>query len=205
MSKLIVIVGITGNQGGSVANVFLQAPGWRIRGLTRDTNSPASQSLSAKGVEMVTADLHDPQSLKDVFQDANLVFSVTDFWMPYLNPANQARAKELGKSIGQFAYELELEQGKNIADAVASVADGLDDVGFVASTLSHARKCSKGKYTELWHFDSKADVFPDYVDEKYPQLAKKTSYLQTGYFMTSWKILPGQWLAKVSSTSPAPI
>lgn len=148
---------------------------------------------------MKATDLHDPESMKDVFKGANLIFSVTDFWMPYLNPTNQVRAKEQGKSIGQYAYELEVEQGKNIVDAVSKVVDGLDDVGFVASTLSHARKRSNGRYTELWHFDSKADVFPDYVEGRYPELAKKTSYLQTGYFMSSWKILPSQWLAKVSA------
>lgn len=134
---------------------------------------------------MVTADLHDPSSLEHAFDGANLVFSVTDFWMPYLDPKNQARAKKLGKSIGRYAYELEYEQGKNIADAVARVADGLDEVGFIASTLSNARKCSKGKYQELYHFDSKADIFPDYLQVRHPELAKKTSYLHTGYFMAS--------------------
>ena len=196
MAKLIIIIGITGNQGGSVASSFLKDPEWRIRGLTRNSQSEASQALSAQGVEIVQGDLHDPASLKEVFKGANLVFSVTDFWKPYFNPANQARAKEQGKSIGQYAYELELEQGKNIADAVAREVDGLDEVGFIASTLCSARKSSNGKYKELWHFDSKADVFPTYVHEKYPELAKKTSYLHTGYFFTSWQFLPGRWLQR---------
>lgn len=201
MTKLVVIIGITGNQGGSVASTFLQDPEWRIRGLTRDPQSSTAQALSSKGIEIVQADLHDPSSLVNVFKGANLVFSVTDFWKPCFVPANQARAKELGKSIGQYAYELELEQGKNIADAVAKEVDSLDNVGFVASTLCNARKSSNGKYQELWHFDGKADVFPDYVEEKYPELAKKTSYLHTGYFYTSWQILPGRWFAKLPDNS----
>ena len=146
---------------------------------------------------MVQADLHDPSSLADVFKGANLIFSVTDFWKPFFDPANQERAKQQGKSIGRYAYELELEQGKNITDAVARVADALDDVGFIASTLCNARESSNGKYEELWHFDSKADVFPTYVQEKYQELAKKTSYLHTGYFFTSWRYTPGRWFAKV--------
>lgn len=198
MTKLIVIIGITGNQGGSVARTFLNDPSWRIRGLTRDTQSSASLALSAQGIEMVRADLHDPSSLKDVFKGANLVFSVTDFWKPYFDPSNRARAAAQGKSIGQYAYELELEQGKNVVDAVAREVDGLDDVGLIASTLCNARQTSGGKYKELWHFDGKADVFPAYLKEKYPELAKKTSYLHTGYFFTSWQILPGRWFAKVS-------
>lgn len=197
MSKLVVIIGITGNQGGSVANAFLQDPEWRVRGLSRNLDSEQSKSLIGRGVEMVKVELHDPQSLQNVFKGANLVFSVTDFWEPFLDPAKNALAKEQGKLNGQLAYELELEQGKNIADAVAREVEGLDEVGFVASTLCNAKKSSNGKYTQLWHFDSKAEAFPEYVDEKYPELARKTSYLHTGYFFTSWRYLPGRWFAKV--------
>jgi hypothetical protein len=185
-------------QGGSVANVFLQDSQWRIRGLTRDTASPASRALAAQNVEMVSANLHDPESLATAFQGANLIFSVTDFWKPFFTPANHAKAHELNKSIGEYAYDLEVQQGKNIADAAAELVEGLDEVGFIVSTLSNARKCSKGKYKEVWHFNSKADVFPDYLEEKYPKLAAKTSYLQTGYFMTSWKLAPGNYVGKVS-------
>jgi hypothetical protein len=199
MSKLVVVIGITGNQGGSVASTFLQQQGWRVRGLTRNTQSEASQSLTSRGVEMVQANLHDPESLKDVFKGANLVFSVTDYWAPYFDPVNHARAKEEGKPNGQIAYEIEIEQGKNIADAVAREVDGLDDVGFIASTLCSAKNSSKGEYTDLWHFDSKADVFPKYVEETHAQLARKTSYIHAGYFFWSWRFLPGRWFAKVLS------
>lgn len=146
---------------------------------------------------MVQADLHDPSSLTTAFQGANLIFSVTDFWTPFFTPSNAARAAELGVPIGKYAYELEAEQGRNIVDAVAKVVAGLDAVGFVASTLCNARESSGGKYSELWHFDSKADVFPAYVKEKYPELAEKTSYLHTGYFYTSWRYMPNRWFAKV--------
>jgi uncharacterized protein YbjT (DUF2867 family) len=83
MPKLIVIIGITGNQGGSVADAFIDDPAWRLRGISRDVQSAASQSWSDKGVEMVQANLHDPESLKHVFKGANVVFSVTDFWKPF--------------------------------------------------------------------------------------------------------------------------
>ena len=32
-------------QGASVADVFLNEPNWRIRGLTRDTSKPTTQAL----------------------------------------------------------------------------------------------------------------------------------------------------------------
>lgn len=147
---------------------------------------------------MVQADLHDPSTLIPAFKGATLIFSVTDFWAPFFNPVNQQNAADLGISIGEYAYRLELEQGKNIADAAAdpSVLHGLDKTGFIASTLSSARECSKGKYTKLWHFDSKADVFPNYVEEKHPELAKKMSCMQTGYFMSSWRYNPRWWPGK---------
>ncbi|KAF3046846.1 hypothetical protein E8E11_009581 [Didymella keratinophila] len=203
MTRLIVIIGITGNQGGSVARTFLNDPSWRIRGLTRDTQSSASLALSAQGIDMVQANLDDPPSLADVFKSANLVFSVTNFWKPYFDPANRARAAAQGKPIGQYACELEIDQGKNIVDAIAREVDGLDDVGLIANTLCNARESSGGKYKELWHFDGKAEVFPKYLKNNYPALAKKTSYLHTGYFFTSWQILPGWWFAKMQfPTSP---
>jgi hypothetical protein len=126
---------------------------------------------------------------------------VTDFWKPFFNPVNQAHAEEQGKSIGQYAYELEFEQGKNIVDAVAREVHSLDDVGFIASTLCSAKELSKGKYQELYHFDSKANVFPTYLQDKYPALAHKTSYLHTGYFFTSWRFMSGRWFAKVKPLS----
>ena len=185
-------------QGGSVAKVFLKDPKWRIRGITRDPGSDTSNALANKGVEMVQADLHDPSTLFQAFKGANLIFSVTDFWKPFFNPVNIERAKREGISICQLCYNLEYEQGKNTADAAAhpDVLARLDETGLVASTLSSARECSKGKYKELYHFDSKADIFPAYLGTEHPELAKKTSYLQTGYFMTSWRYMPRKWPGK---------
>jgi hypothetical protein len=149
---------------------------------------------------MVQADLHDPSTLVPAFKGANVIFSVTDFWKPFFNPVNIERAKREGISIGKLAYNLEYDQGKNICDAAAhpEVLAGLDSTGLVASTLSSARDCSKGQYTELYHFDSKADIFPTYVEKHHAELAKKTTYLQTGYFMLSWHYMPHKWPGKQS-------
>lgn len=82
MAKLVVIVGVTGNQGGSVAARFLQDPTYRIRGLTRDPSSPRAQSLATQGVEIVRADLDDASTLAPAFAGASLIFSVTNYWSP---------------------------------------------------------------------------------------------------------------------------
>jgi hypothetical protein len=195
--KLVVVVGATGNQGGSVARRFLQDPQYVVRGLTRDPSSAAAKELAALGADMVQADLDDVKSLEAAFAGANVIFSVTNYWEPFFRPDCRANAKELGVTCRRYAYDVEYQQGKNIADAAATVVDSLDDNGLLASTLSHSGKCSKGKYKDLYHFDAKADVFPDYVAAAHPRLAAKMSCIQTGFFTTSHRILPSAYFKKV--------
>lgn len=196
--KIICVIGATGNQGGSVARRFLEA-GFRVRGLTRDTSSPAAQKLATDGIEVMEADLDDLESLKPALKGVNVIFSVTNYWEPFFRPDCRQKASGLGISPARFAYDVEYQQGKNIADAAAATCDSLDTNGFLVSTLSHAAKSSQGKFTELYHFDSKADIFPFYVKENYPELAAKMSCIQTGYFYTSFNILPESYFRKASN------
>ncbi|CCC05615.1 unnamed protein product [Sordaria macrospora k-hell] len=73
--KIIVVIGATGSQGGSVVSRFLQNPSFRIRALTRSPTSPTSQSLSSKGVEVVSADVSDPSTLGPAFTNAYAIFA----------------------------------------------------------------------------------------------------------------------------------
>jgi hypothetical protein len=198
MPKLICIVGVTGNQGGSVAQRFLKDSNYRVRGLTRDSSSPAAQTLARQGVEIVHADLDDVESLVKAFEGANVIFGVTNYWEPFFRPDCRQKAAENGISCRRYAYEVEAQQGKNIAVAAATVVDGLDKNGFIASTLSHAGKCSQGKFKELYHFDAKADIFPHYVRVQSPKLAAKMSCVQTGYFTSSYKLAKWAYFSKVS-------
>ncbi|PYH36896.1 NmrA-like family protein [Aspergillus neoniger CBS 115656] len=179
-TKTLVIVGVTGNQGHSIATRFLHDPTYHIIGLTRNPTSPTAQSLSAQGITILAADLNDPSTLTPAFRGANLIFS----------------AAERGISCRRYAYEVEVQQGKNIADAAAATVDSLDENGFVVSTLSYAAECSRGRVGELYHFDAKAEVFPNYVRERYPALAGKMSCVQTGFFMTSYRLVPGAYFTK---------
>lgn len=188
--KLLVVIGITGNQGGSVARTFLNDSDmrskYRLRGISRNSSSRQSQELAAQGVEMVSADLHDPLSLLKAFEGAYAIFSVTDFWAPYFDESNQAKAQAQRKHIGQLAYELEYEQGRNIVDAAAQVR-GLERL--VVSMLSSTRTSSNGRYDKIWHFDSKADMII-YMKSTYPVLASKMSELNMGVFFQAWKFVP---------------
>ncbi|KXX82517.1 NmrA-like family domain-containing protein 1 [Madurella mycetomatis] len=181
--KLVVVVGATGNQGGSVARRFLRDPRYAVRGLTRSTTSPVALELAALGAEMVAAELEDVKSLEAAFAGANVIFSVTNYWEPFFRPDCRAKAQELGVTCRRYAYDVEYRQGKNIADAAATAVDTLDDNGFLASTLSHAGKCT--------------DIFPNYVVATHPALAAKMSCIQTGFFTSSHRILPDSYFKKL--------
>ncbi|OBT97919.2 hypothetical protein VE01_03870 [Pseudogymnoascus verrucosus] len=198
MTKLICIIGITGNQGGSVARRFLLDPTYRVRGITRNPASPAAQSLSSLGVEIVFGDLDDVDTLIPAFAGAHLIFSVTNYWEPFFRPDCRSKAAELGIGCRKYAYEVEVRQGRNIADAAVRTVETLGENGFIASTLSHAGVCSGGAFGELYHFDGKAEVFPGYVGERWGELGGKMSCVQTGYFMSSYKLLPDAYLGKQS-------
>ncbi|TGJ81569.1 hypothetical protein E0Z10_g7191 [Xylaria hypoxylon] len=162
MPKLICVIGVTGNQGGSVAQRFLKDPNYKVRGLTRDPASEKARQLAAQGIEIVQAELNDVQSLVDAFKGASLIFSVTQYWEPFFRPDCRQEAEAQGISCRKYAYDVEYQQGRNIADAAATAVDSLEPNGFLISTLSHAGKCSRGAIKEAYHFDSKADVFPPY-------------------------------------------
>jgi hypothetical protein len=82
MSKLLVVVGATGGQGGSVLKAMREHSrhSFKIRGITRNTNSGKAKALSAQGIEMVAADLNDESSLVQAFQGASAIFAVKDFY-----------------------------------------------------------------------------------------------------------------------------
>ncbi|KAF2652740.1 NAD(P)-binding protein [Lophiostoma macrostomum CBS 122681] len=187
-TKTIAIIGITGNQGSSVADVFLSTPGWHVRGLTRNPTSPSAQSFASKGAEIVRGDLDDPSSLKSAFAGAHAIFGNTDFWVNFGNPATHEEAAKRGVTPNEIAFEKEVEQGKRLIDVVAelSAAEGAVLERFVVSTLSDSRGISGGKVRFNLHFDAKAAQIA-YLKEKYPKLWGKTSRLQLGMYATNWK------------------
>ncbi|KAF7622862.1 putative hscarg dehydrogenase [Aspergillus flavus] len=179
-TKLLVVLGATGNQGGSVIRSFLADPTWQIRGLTRNTSSVKAQSLREQGVEIIQADLDDIVSLESAFQGATAIFSVTDFWNAFATIAPNSEIEDQSKI--RRTYEYELQQGKNVFDAAAKI-DTLERLVF--SSLSDASKWSKGKYTRVLHFEAKAHAV-DYGRETYPELWKKTSVVQVGWYLSNF-------------------
>ncbi|KAF4976371.1 hypothetical protein FZEAL_6947 [Fusarium zealandicum] len=184
-SKLIVVIGATGNQGGSVASTFLDEPGWKVRALTRNTTSTKAQALAARGAEVVQADIDTPATLSKAFQGADAIFAVSDFWGLYGDPANKDKPKP-GQLLNEWACEHETQQLKNIIDEVAKVPN-LER--FILSSLPDPAKWSKGTYTHVYHFNSKANA-AEYGRETYPDLWKKTSIYLAGLFLSNYILSP---------------
>ena len=181
--KTIAVVGATGIQGSSVVRTFLTLPNWHVRGLTRNPTSEKATELSSLGVEMVQADLDDKASLETAFSGAHAIFLNTDFWHPYrkllatgTNPVQSAKQ----------AFELEVNHGKNAA-TVATRVPTLER--FIYSALGPMKAASGGKYPHSNHWETKASIV-EYIQAEQPELAKKTSYIYIGAYITNPFLYP---------------
>src|SRR5260370_42140542 len=75
--RTILITGVTGNQGGAVAQA-LQGTGFHLRGLTRTPDSERAAALARRGVDVVKGDLDDEVTLRRALAGAWGVFGVQD-------------------------------------------------------------------------------------------------------------------------------
>jgi uncharacterized protein YbjT (DUF2867 family) len=73
--RTILITGVTGNQGGAVAQA-LRGVGFHLRGLTRKPDSPPAAALARQGIDIVKGDLDDEASLRRALAGAWGVFGV---------------------------------------------------------------------------------------------------------------------------------
>lgn len=164
MSKLIVVVGATGTQGGSVVDALLQDPTYRVRGLTRNPDSDTAKTLKMKGAEITAANLNDKDSLIKAFEGANVIFAVTNFFEP---------AMQLGVEEGK---KVEFSQASNMIKA-AKETSTLEH--FIWSTLPNSGTLSKGKFNVPF-FENKSLV-DDYIRQDKEFLAKTTFAYLTFY------------------------
>jgi uncharacterized protein YbjT (DUF2867 family) len=163
--KIIAVIGATGMQGGGLARALVgDSPGpFKARAVSRSTNSDKAKALMALGVEVVTADLDDVESVKRAFSGAHGAFCVTNFW-EHLSP------------------EKETVQAKNLATAAKHA--GLRHV--IWSTLEDTRgwmalsdqrmPTLMGKY-KVPHFDAKGEANKFFID-----LGVPTTFLLTSFY-----------------------
>ena len=178
-----------------MAQSFLKLPGWTVRGITRKPSSAKAQELARQGVQIVQADLDDPDSLTSAFKGANAIFAVTDFWQFVQDPAAQETAELQGISLNEACFLKEVQQGKNLFDAAARVVSTNELENMVFSSLADTRTISKGKYKWSYHFEGKGKIV-QYLEDKaqaeatYKSLWERTSYVQIGFYLDNWKKNP---------------
>ena len=76
-APLVVVVGATGTQGGSVIKALAESDKpYRIRGLTRDTSKPAALKLKAQGAELISVSIsvENGDMVQKAFEGANIAF-----------------------------------------------------------------------------------------------------------------------------------
>src|SRR6476646_3306542 len=127
-SKLVLVTGATGQQGGAVVEALLTR-GHHVRALTRNPASPAANRLRERGVEIAVGDFTDRDSLVRAARGADAVYAMS-------TPYEQSAEKETA-------------QGMTVADAAkaAGVAH------FVYSSVASANRA-----TGIRHFDGKYAV-----------------------------------------------
>jgi hypothetical protein len=162
-----------------VAETYLTNPEWTVRGLCRDPSTPSARFISSLGIEVVKGDFDDSASILSAVQGANFIFASTDFWTIYRDPRSRSKVP-LNQTLNEYAYETEIQQGKNIAHAVATLVDNGLEI-FVLSVLADVKGISRSKYTWVYHYDSRA-VIEEYIKMKLPRLETKTSYYVPGGF-----------------------
>ena len=79
MSKLVVISGATGQQGGATLRA-LAGKGFNIRAITRTPDSDAAKALKTQGAEVVKADLDDEASVRAALKGAWGAYAVQNTW-----------------------------------------------------------------------------------------------------------------------------
>jgi uncharacterized protein YbjT (DUF2867 family) len=126
--RTIVISGATGKQGGAVIRA-LTGKGFRLRAMTRKTDSAAALALAAAGVELVRGDLDDAASLEAALTGAWGTLAVQNTW--------------------EAGVEKEEEQGKRFA----TIARKAGVQHFVYQSVGSAHR-----HTGIPHFDNKARI-----------------------------------------------
>ncbi|KZP07180.1 NAD(P)-binding protein [Athelia psychrophila] len=169
MSRIVAVFGATGTQGSSVVNALLQDRTFAPRAITRNPSSDAAKALAARGVEVVTGDLWDKESIRKAVAGCEAVFGVTDFGDP---------------SIMQGNARGEIIQGKLLIDAAKDAGVKF----FVWSSLPNGTEVSKGKYTGVAQFDGKVEV-EEYL--KASGLPAATAC--TGWFVENILKVPGMF------------
>lgn len=167
MGKIVTVVGATGSQGGSVVQALLEDSSYSIRAITRNSKSDAAKSLASKGVEVVEADINNPESLQTAFAGSYAIFAVTNFFETF-------QSDTIEKSM-----EVETKLGISLAKAAADT-ESLQH--YVWSSLPNSKKVAGGK-TFVPYYESKNEI--DRYIQSIPHLWAKATIVWFGWYGTN--------------------
>jgi uncharacterized protein YbjT (DUF2867 family) len=136
--QTILITGVTGQQGGAVAQA-LQGAGFHLRGLTRKPDSDRAVALVRRGVEIVKGDLDDEATLRLALAGVWGVLAV--------------------QTAGEAGVETEEAQGKRLA----TLAREACVEHYVYTSVGSA-----DKRTGIPHFDNKWRIEETVRDLRFP-------------------------------------
>ncbi|KAJ6535771.1 NAD(P)-binding protein, partial [Mycena capillaripes] len=169
-APLVAIVGITGKQGGSVARALIDSDKkYRIRGFTRDAQTPVATAFAALGVELIAVSLTvgNEDGVRKAFAGSDIVFAMTQF-------------------ESHMSKDQEIAEGKVMVDAALAagvslfVWSGLESLTALSTGRLSFTDLSAGRLSLVAFFDSKAAV-SDYARASGVPLA----IVQAGYYASN--------------------
>ncbi len=182
-TRIIAIIGATGQQGGGLARTILADPGtgFAARALTRNPGSERARALAALGADVVEADLDDEASLRAAFDGAYGAYVVTDYFSASVPDVPALSSQE----AGQNRARRELARAANAARAARET--GLRHViwSTAEDTRPHFNRTGSSiPYTEggfaTPHLDAKAEANAFFTGLRVP-----TTFLQAAYHYES--------------------
>ncbi|MFE9426967.1 NmrA family NAD(P)-binding protein [Kitasatospora sp. NPDC006697] len=166
------VLGATGGQGSAVVDALLRR-GEAVRAVVRDAGAPRARALAARGVEVVTGDLLDRESLAAAFRGVRAAFAVT-------TPFERGPAQEVA-------------QGEAIV--AAARAAGLP-------FLVLASVASADRHTGIPHFESKARIEAVLADSGLPSAVVAPTYFYDNVLGSAVDIADGVMPLAVPADKP---
>ncbi|MET9268511.1 NmrA/HSCARG family protein [Kribbella sp. NPDC003557] len=178
MSKLIVVVGATGAQGGGLVRAILADPSgdFAVRALTRNPDSGAARELAAAGAEVVAADLDDEASVRAAFDGAYGAFVVTNYWAP-LTPEEEAVRTRAEMELAQAETAARAARDAGVRHLVWST---LEDTRPFFAGRDDVPSLDDGRY-KVPHFDAKGEA-----DEIFTKAGVPTTLLRTTFYFDAF-------------------
>ena len=181
-NTVIAVTMATSRQGIGVVKELSKTNKYKIRAITRNTKTPIALELaSLNNVEVVKADLMDPESLNNAFEGVDSIFG------------NTTPTKGWKLFRGSIVRSYEMEQGFNLINQVKIAFKKGNLKHFIFSSISKAKDPLKN-HPAPGHFTSKWDI-EEYIEKL--DLKEITTILRpVSYFENFENKLPGYTISK---------